>query len=171
MQARFSLVEVNFESVLIHFDHPEYVVGIDVHVEVVNLLREVCRSNRTGVQVKSNESEGTAVLDAVDVDELALPKAHVCLVRERRGVTHGVRSSSPTSNVRQTDQPIEVTNLRWVADVCQWSRGIQRVMVDRDPEGFERYDTPGNWLEPGAFAPLFIFLPGIGWFGNHDTRS
>jgi len=100
VQARFSLVEVNFESVLIHFDHPEYVVGIDVYVVVVNLLREVCRSNRTGVEVKSNEGEGTAVLDAVDVDKLALPKAHVRLVRERRGHTGAVRSSSPTSNVR-----------------------------------------------------------------------
>jgi hypothetical protein len=113
-----------------------------VHVVIMHLLQEVCRSGRTGVQVQSNEGEGTAALMSVDIDELALPKAHVCLIRERRGRTRAVRSSSPTSNVRQTHQPIEVTNLRWVADVCQWSRGIQRVMVDRDPEGFERYDTP-----------------------------
>jgi len=54
-----------------------------VQVVVVNLLREGCRSGRTGVEVKSNESEGATALLAVDVDKLALPKAHVVISRRR----------------------------------------------------------------------------------------
>jgi hypothetical protein len=169
-QMSSSFVEVNFDRVFIHFDHPEYVVGIDVHVEVMNLA---CQSNRTGVQVKSNEGEGTAALVTVYVDELALPKAHVCLVGERHGGTHRVRSSSLTSDVRKTHKPVEVCNLRRVVNFCQRNEGIQRVVVDDGPEGVEWCATPGNWLEPGALAPLsvFIFVAGIGWIGNHETGS
>jgi hypothetical protein len=127
----------------------------------MNLLREVCRSGRTGVQVKSNKDEGPTALMAVYVDEHALPKTHVRLVRERCWGTHGVRSSSATSNVRQTHQPVEVCNLRRIVNVCQRSGGIQRVVVDDDPEGFEWCATARNWLEPGALAPFSVFiLPG-----------
>jgi hypothetical protein len=50
-----------------------------VHVEVVNLCgdRENCRSNRNGVQVKSNKSECTPMELTVNPDELAQGKAHV----------------------------------------------------------------------------------------------
>lgn len=59
--------------------HPEHVVRVDVHVEVVNLCsdREGGRSNWNGVQVKSNEGECTPVELTVNIDELATGKAHV----------------------------------------------------------------------------------------------
>ena len=82
-KARLPLVKVYLESVVFHLDHPEHVVRVDVHVEVVNLCseREVERSNWNGVQVKSNEDERTPIRLTVGTDELALGKAHVGSVR------------------------------------------------------------------------------------------
>ena len=92
-QACPPLVEVNLDSVVLHLHHPEYVVRVDVHVEVVNLLGKVCRSNRTGIQVESNEGERTPMGATVRTDELALAKAHVRLIREWHcGACSGVRS-------------------------------------------------------------------------------
>jgi hypothetical protein len=78
-QAGRSPVEVNFEGVVFDLYHPEHVVRVDVHVEVVNLCsdRESRRSNWNGVQVKSNEGECTPTGLTVNVDELATGKAHV----------------------------------------------------------------------------------------------
>ena len=82
-KAGIPLVEVYLESVVIHLDHPEHVVRVDVHVEVVNLFSdwETGRSNRNGVQVKSNEDERTPLGLTVGTDELAPAKAHVGSVR------------------------------------------------------------------------------------------
>jgi hypothetical protein len=72
-------IEVNFEGVVIDLYHPEHVVRVNVHVEVVNLCsdREGGRSNWNGVQVKSNEGECTPTELTVNIDELATGKAHV----------------------------------------------------------------------------------------------
>jgi hypothetical protein len=82
-KAGLPLVEVNLEGVVFHLDHPEHVVRVDVHVEVVDLCgdREVGRSNRNGVQVKSNEGECTPMELPVGTNELARGKAHVGSVR------------------------------------------------------------------------------------------
>jgi len=80
-QAGLPFVEVNFDGVVIYLDHPKHIVRVDVHVEVVNLLREVGRSSRTGVNVKSNKSECTPMGLTVSKDELAPREAHVCPVR------------------------------------------------------------------------------------------
>ena len=58
---------------MLHLDHPEHVVRVDVHVEVVNLFSdgEAGRSNRNGVQIKSNEDERTPMGLTVATDELA----------------------------------------------------------------------------------------------------
>ena len=78
-QAGTSRVEVNLEGVVFDLHHPEHVVRVDVHVEVVNLCsdRKVGRSNWNGVQIKSNEGECTPVELTVNIDELATGKAHV----------------------------------------------------------------------------------------------
>src|SRR5450631_2023387 len=102
---------------------------------------------------------------------LPFPKPMSAWYASGVGGTHAVRSGSSAPDVRQTHKPVEVTNLRWVVNVCQRIGGIQRVMVDGDPEGLKWRATPGNRLEPGAVAPLFLFVPSISWFGNHETRS
>ena len=78
-QAGTPPVEVNLEGVVFDLHHPEHVVRVDVHVEVVNLCsdREVGRSNWNGVEVKSNEGECTPMELTVNIDELATGKAHV----------------------------------------------------------------------------------------------
>jgi hypothetical protein len=158
-------VEVNLEGIVIHLDHPEYVVGIDVHVVVVNLLRQVGRSHRTGVQIKSNKGEGAPMEAAVYANELALTEAHVRLVRKRgSGARRSVRSGPAATDMRQTDEPVEVCDHRRVANVCQWDSRVQRVVVDRDSEGLEWYDAAGNWPEQGTSAPLIfvVLVAGIG---------
>ncbi len=78
-QAGIPPVEINFEGVVFDLHHPEHVVRVDVHVEVVNLGgdRKGGRSNWNGVEVKSNESECTTMGLTVNIDELATGKAHV----------------------------------------------------------------------------------------------
>ena len=76
------VVEVNLDGLVLHRDHPEHVVPVNVRVVVVNLLSEVGRSNRTGVQVKSNKGERAFMQAAVRTDEFALTEPHVGLGRQ-----------------------------------------------------------------------------------------
>lgn len=91
-----------------------------MHVVVVNLLREVGRSYWTGVQVKSNKGERAPMEKAIYAYELALTEPHVRLVCKRRsGARRSVRSGPAATDMRQTDEPVEVCDLRGVANVCQ----------------------------------------------------
>lgn len=78
-QAGSPLVEVNLQCVVFHLDHPKHIVRVDVNVEVMNLCgdREAGRSNRNGVQIKSNEDECALMGLTVDTNEIAPGKAHV----------------------------------------------------------------------------------------------
>jgi len=78
-EARPSIIEVDFDGAVFHRDHPEYIVTIDVHIIVVNLINEFGRSYRTGIEVKSNKSKRTSVLVAVRTDESALAETHIRL--------------------------------------------------------------------------------------------
>jgi len=96
-----------------------------MHVVVVNLLGQTGRSNRTGIHVKSNKGERAAVLAAIRTDELSLTETHVGLERQRRGGARGRVCSRPAAaDVCQSHEPIEVRNLRWVADIGQSIGGI-----------------------------------------------
>ena len=59
------IVEVNLNCIVLHSNHPKNVVHVDVHVVVMDLLSENCRSDRTGVQVKSNKGERALMLAAI----------------------------------------------------------------------------------------------------------
>ena len=112
LQARSASVEVYFDGVLPHWDHPEHVVRVDVYVVIVDLFGEECRSNRTGIQVKSNKGERAHMGATVRTHELALTKAHVRLERQRGSRARGCVCSGPAAaNVGQTDEPIEVSDL------------------------------------------------------------
>jgi hypothetical protein len=66
-----------------------------VHVVVVDLLGEFARSDRTGVQVKSDKGEREPIVAAVGADVLALTEPHVRLVRQRRSSAGDSVCSSP----------------------------------------------------------------------------
>lgn len=111
-EASLGAVKVNFDGTMPDWDHPEHVVPIDMYVVVVDLIRQLGRSNRTGVEIKSNKGEGASVLQTVRTDKLALTESHVCLERKRRcGTRHSVCSCPATTYVRQTHEPIEIGNL------------------------------------------------------------
>src|ERR1700730_6231445 len=69
-EASASFVKVHLDCVIVHTDHPEYVVRVDMHVEVVNLFRDVGRSSRTGVEVESNKGKRSVMTSPVRTDEL-----------------------------------------------------------------------------------------------------
>jgi len=93
-------VEVHFYRVVLHSDHPEHVVTVNVHVVIVNLLNEAGRSNRTGVYVESNKGERRLMKVPIRTNELALAEPHVRLERKRRNsARRSVGSSPATTNV------------------------------------------------------------------------
>lgn len=110
----------------------------------------------------------------VNADEVALAKAHIRLVRKWRGDTRGSVGSGPAAtDVRQTNQPIEVCDLRRIVNVCQRVGGIQRVVMDGDSERIEWYYTARNWLESGAsaLATVVIFRVGVDRVWKQKTGS
>lgn len=99
-QPRMRTVEINLDRIVSHRDHPEHVVSIHMHVVIVDLLNQFGRSNRTGVQIKSNKGERALMLPAVGTDEPALAKSHVGLERQPRGgARHGVRPCSAATDM------------------------------------------------------------------------
>ena len=111
-QARLAIIEIYIDCAVRYPNHPENVVRVDVHVEVVNLLGKVGRSDRTGVQVKSDKSESALVVPSIGADELALAETHVRLEGQlRRGVGESIRSGSATANVCQSDESVEIGDL------------------------------------------------------------
>ena len=90
-------VEVHFDCVVRHSNYPEHLVRIDMHVVVMDLLRETLRSDRTGVQVKSDKGERALMASPIRTDELALIEAHVCSIREPDRDTRDSVCSRPTA--------------------------------------------------------------------------
>jgi hypothetical protein len=130
-----------------------------VHVVIVDLLSEGCRSGRTGVHVKSNKGERALVAVTVRADESALTKSHVRLERKRCGCARdGVGSHAAAADVRQTNKSVEVRDLRRIVDVDQGEGGIQRIVVDEDPEGSKSPDTPRNRIGQGTTAPFALIV-------------
>ena len=108
-----------------HWNHPKHVVPVNVYVVIVNLGNEAGRSNRTGVQIKSNECERTLMLSSVRTDEPSLAEAHVRLKGQaRHGASRGVRSCSAAADVRKSHKPIEIRYLRRIVDISQRRAGI-----------------------------------------------
>ena len=90
-------VEFHLYGAVLHWNHPEDVVAVDVHVVVVDLCGQ---SNRTGVEVKSNKDERATMRLAVGSDECALTETHVRLERHARGsASISVGSRAAATNV------------------------------------------------------------------------
>ncbi len=92
-EASAGFVKVHLDGVIVHADHPEQVVRVDMHVEVVNLFGDVGRSSRTGIEVKSNKGERALMTAAVRTDEVPLLKP--LSARKARGVGMPVTVSMP----------------------------------------------------------------------------
>ena len=90
-------VEVHFNGVVLHRDHPEHVVTVNVHVVIVDLLNEAGRSNRTGVYIESNKGERGLMKAPIGTNELALAEPHVRLERKRRNSTRRSVGSGPAT--------------------------------------------------------------------------
>ncbi len=131
-----------------------------MNVVVVDLFGDVGRSGRTGVEVKSNKGESALMMATVGADELTLTEAHVRPEGERHGAAgHGVCSGPAPADVRQTHKPVEVCNLRRVADIGERCCGVQRVMVDKNAKRLKWRKAPRNRIDlvaPGAVPILIV---------------
>jgi hypothetical protein len=157
LQASLAVVKVNFDGPVRHAHHPEDVVGINMRVEVVDLVGEYGRSSRTGIQVESNKGERPLVLMAVRTDKAALAEAHVRLVRQWRGLAGiSVGSGAAAPNVGETNEPIEVCYLRRIVDAGQRHGGVERIVVNKDREGLERRQTSRDGIEQSTGRRLRV---------------
>jgi hypothetical protein len=105
------VVEIHLNGIMPHWNHPEYIVRIDVYVEIMDLLREIGRSDRTGVEVQSNKSERALVAATVRPDEFPLAESHIRLVRETHRFTGARRAGPAASDMCEAYKPIEVRYL------------------------------------------------------------
>jgi len=111
-QAGLRAVHVNRHGIVLYLNHPENVIPINMNVVIVNLRDEAGRPNRAGIEVQSNKGKRASMLLAVRRDELALAKTHIGLECQPRGDAGcGVGTSSPTSDMREAHEPIEIRNL------------------------------------------------------------
>ncbi len=99
---------------------------------------------------------------AIRGDEFSLAETHVRLERQSRGgARRGVRSHPAAADVRQTHEAVEICDLGRIVDVGQRGGGVQRVMVDEDPEGLESRNPSRNRIRIDArrmFAVAIIIV-------------
>jgi hypothetical protein len=142
-----------------NLDDPEDVVCIDMRVVVVNLFREIGRSDWTGVQVESNESKRALVTPAVGANERPLVEAHVGLKRQVLRFTGvGVGPDPATANPREGHEPVEVGNVGRLVDVGQRRVGQRREMVDENPEWRKRPESNRNRFGPANVRAMVIVI-------------
>ena len=84
----------------------------------MDLFGRVRHSNWSGEDIQSYEPEDTLMQLAVFCDELTFHEPHVRLKRQWIGEA---RASSRTANAIQSNEPLEVGDLRWFVEACQWS--------------------------------------------------
>ena len=101
-------VELHLQAIGLKRHRPEQPAGRNRGRVVVNLLQRVRRSNWTGEDVQSYESEHALMQIAVFGDEDPFHETHVRLIRERAGV---LRARARASQPRQTDEPLEIRDL------------------------------------------------------------
>ena len=155
-QAGARMVEVNINCIVLHANHPENVVHVDVHVVVMDLLGKYRRSDRTGVQVKSNKGERALMLAAIGTDELALAEAHVRPEREHLlRSSHRVGSGAAAVDVCQPYKSLEVRDLRRVAEAGKGEGGVQRIVVHEDPKRSQRRAATGDRV---GLAIIFVIF-------------
>ena len=149
------VIEINIDCVVVHRDHPENVIRVDVHIVVMNLLSENSRSDRTGVQVQSNKRECALMPLTVGTNELALTKAHVSLVRQSHGgAGAGVCPGAAASDVRQPHEAVEISDLGWVIEHGQRKSRVKRIVMDEDSEGSKWRHTPRNRVGPAVIIAV-----------------
>jgi len=157
-ETRAGAVEVHLHGLAWDRHGPEHVIRVDMRVVIVNLLREVGRSDWTGVQVKSNERERASAVATIVPDEHSLVKSHVSLKRQVAGLARfRVEPSSAASKTGNGNEPIEVGDVRGFVDVSERTAGRWGQMVNEDPEGREWPEPNGNRLGLPASSTMLVF--------------
>ena len=98
---------INLYDILRRRDNPKQTIGGNSRTVVVDLLGQVCRSDRTGVNVESYEHKRAMVVLAVVTHILALHESHVGPKRKRL-IEAGSRTAA--TNLHIADETIEIRN-------------------------------------------------------------
>lgn len=72
-----AVVEADDHRIVRDSNHPEHVVSIDVQVVIMNLVCEIGRSGRTGVEVQSDKGERPRNRATANGDEIAFTETHI----------------------------------------------------------------------------------------------
>jgi hypothetical protein len=99
----------------------------------MNLLWQVRRSDRTGVNVQSNENESTLMMRVAFAHKLTLHESHISAKSER--LSESGPCACPT-DLGIANDAVEIGYLRWIIDLAQrYRRAGQREVMDKNAEG------------------------------------
>jgi len=119
-EAGLPIVEIEADGILVNPDHPKHVIPINMHIIVMDLLRNAGRSDRTGIKVQSDKGECSMMELAIGANEFALAESHIGLVGEaHRFAGICVSSGTASSDVRETNKSAEIGYLARVTDVTE----------------------------------------------------
>src|ERR1043166_5203475 len=99
----------------------------------MDLLIQICRSDRTGIDVKSDEDERAVMVIAIFAHILTLHESHVGAERDRPSEP---RSGAHATDLRVSDDAVKVGNFGWITDESQRCRNTwQRIMMHENAKG------------------------------------
>jgi len=115
-------------------DRPKHTIRRDVGIVVVNLIGP----DGTIIEVQSDEPECPIIVTSIYCDIFADHKTHVGL----EGEYWKASARTEAANAIETDESIEVGDLRRLGDIRDWCAGGRyRKVMDRHPKW---RDSPGN---------------------------
>ena len=126
--------KVDFYAVVRNRDRPKQTIRRDVRIVVVNLIGP----DGTVVKIQSDERKCPIVMTSVYRDVFADHKTHVGL----EGEYWKASARTEAANLIESDESVEVSDLRRLGDICDWDRiGGYRKVVDRH---LKWRASPGN---------------------------
>ena len=141
--------KVHFYAVVRNGDRPKQTIRRDVRIVVMNLISP----DGTVVKIQSDERECPMVMTSVYRDVFADHKTHVGL----EGEFWKASARTNAANLIESDESVEVSDLRRLGDIRDWDRiGGYRKVVDRHPKWRA---SPGNRVR-GSVNVLVAILGG-----------
>jgi hypothetical protein len=162
MHERPRRIELDSNGVGVKRHRPEQSTGWNLGSIIMDLLRCVRRSNWTGEDVHSYETEHALMEVPILRNELALHETHVGLKCECLGE---LRAGSAASDPVQPDVALEISDLRWLVERGKWrGRRLRRKVGMKMPRGMA---PPAIGL--GA-APFPLPWPAFAPSGSQNAR-
>ncbi len=146
-QASPCIIEIDIHGFMPDRNGPKHAVRIDVRIVIMDLLRQISRSNWTGEEIDSDKGERARMTPPVCANELALIETHIGRERKiRRNSRCGVSPNAAAPNAGDAYESPEIIDLGRFVDVYKRDAWSRRHVVDENSEGGEWSDSLGNWV-------------------------